>query len=125
MSADVDPDYATGSDLTYLHGVATDMETEVPGDLDTIEVPAGSWAVFRASGAYPTVLQEAWAATATDWFPSQPWRLREGPSIVAGPRPFRGLHTPPLEILLPLVRAGACGRIAPPCGTGLIAAHTF
>ena len=28
-------------------------------------------------------LQEAWAATATTWFPSQSWRLRPGPEIVA------------------------------------------
>jgi len=105
VSADVDPDYATGSDLTYLHGVATDMETEVPGDLDTIEVPAGSWAVFRASGAYPTVLQEAWAATATDWFPSQPWRLREGPSIVAVLDRSEDFHTATCELWLPVERA--------------------
>ncbi|WP_292606101.1 helix-turn-helix domain-containing protein [Nocardioides sp. REDSEA-S30_B4] len=31
----------------------------------------------------PAVLQDTWARTATEWFPSQPWRLREGPEIVA------------------------------------------
>jgi AraC family transcriptional regulator len=83
VSADVDPDYAEGSELTYLHGVAVGRENAVPDDLDVIDVPAGTWAVFRVEGAYPATLQTAWAATATDWFPSNPWRLRPGPSIVA------------------------------------------
>ncbi|WP_100811626.1 AraC family transcriptional regulator [Microbacterium sp. BR1] len=83
VSADVDPDYTEGTDLTYLHGVAVDNATQVPEGLDAIEVPHGTWAVFRTSGEYPAALQSTWAATATDWFPSNPWRLRPGPSIVA------------------------------------------
>ncbi|MUK03434.1 AraC family transcriptional regulator, partial [Vibrio cholerae] len=83
VSADVDPDYTEGSELTYLHGVAVSESTPAPEDLDAIEVPAGTWAVFRTEGEYPATLQSAWAATATDWFPSNPWRLRPGPSIVA------------------------------------------
>ena len=80
VSDDLDPDRAEGSELTYLHGVAT---TRRPEGLDTIELSAGTWAVFRTEGPYPTALQEAWSATATEWFPSQPWRLRPGPEIVA------------------------------------------
>ena len=83
VSADVDPDYTEGSELTYLHGVAVDAGDEVPDDLEVIEVPAGYWAVFRSEGAHPDALQDTWAATATDWFPSNPWRLRPGPSIVS------------------------------------------
>ena len=64
VSADVDPDYAEGTELTYLHGVAV-AGPATPGDLDAIEVPAGTWAVFRAAGAYPEVLQSTWAATET------------------------------------------------------------
>jgi AraC family transcriptional regulator len=83
VSADLDPDYTEGSELTYLHGVAVSDGTPVPEDLDAIEVPAGTWAVFRTTGPYPDALQSTWAATAADWFPSNPWRLRPGPSIVA------------------------------------------
>ncbi|MFJ5895751.1 GyrI-like domain-containing protein [Streptomyces sp. NPDC093064] len=79
---DLAPDSAEGSELTYLHGVAVSRDTPAPDDLDAIEVPAGMWAVFRSSGPYPQTLQTTWAATATDWFPSNPWRLRPGPSIV-------------------------------------------
>ncbi|MBE1515886.1 AraC family transcriptional regulator [Nesterenkonia halotolerans] len=83
VSADVDPDYSEGSELTYLHGVAVDDGAAVPEDLDVIEVAAGEWVVFRSSGAHPAALQEAYAASAADWFPSNPWRLRPGPSIVS------------------------------------------
>lgn len=83
ISADVDPDYAEGSELTYVHGVAVDAETPVPADLSTIDVEAGTWAVFRTSGPHPAALQRTYAATATAWFPSNPWILRPGPSIVA------------------------------------------
>ncbi|MBM2619749.1 AraC family transcriptional regulator [Actinoplanes sp. LDG1-06] len=83
VTDDAAPDAAEGTELTYLHGVAVTADTSVAEDLDTIEVPAGQWAVFRSSGAYPQTLQDTWAATASEWFPSNPWRLRPGPSIVA------------------------------------------
>ena len=43
VSADVDPDYSEGSELTYLHGVAVSEGTPVPPDLDVIEVPPGTF----------------------------------------------------------------------------------
>ncbi|GGI77715.1 AraC family transcriptional regulator [Pseudarthrobacter scleromae] len=105
VSADVDPDYTEGSELTYLHGVAVTPTTPVPGELDAIEVPAGTWAVFRAEGAYPAVLQSTWASTATDWFPSNPWRLRPGPSMVAVLDRSADFSTASCELWLPVERA--------------------
>ena len=81
VSDDLDPDRTEGSELTFLHGVATTLDP--PEGLDVIEAAAGDWAVFRTEGPHPQALQEVWAATATTWFPSQPWRLRPGPEIVA------------------------------------------
>ncbi|KAF2412989.1 AraC family transcriptional regulator [Microbacterium sp. B35-04] len=104
VSADVDPDYTEGSHLTYLHGVAVSEGTTVPDDLDVIEVPAGSWAVFRTSGPYPAALQSTWAATAADWFPSNPWRLRPGPSIVAILERADDFSTATTELWLPVER---------------------
>jgi AraC family transcriptional regulator len=105
VSADVDPDYAEGSELTYLHGVAVTGATHVPDDLDEIEVPAGTWAVFRTEGDYPAALQAIWAATATDWFPSNPWRLRPGPSIVAILERSEDFSAAVCELWLPVERA--------------------
>ncbi|MEZ3160193.1 AraC family transcriptional regulator [Microbacterium sp. BWT-B31] len=104
VSADVDPDYTEGSELTYLHGVAVRGDTSVPDDLDTIHVPAGTWAVFRTCGAHPSALQETWAATATEWFPSNPWRLRPGPSIVAVLDRSPDFATATTELWLPVER---------------------
>lgn len=104
VSADVDPDYTEGSELTYLHGVAISESTAAPQDLDIIQVPAGAWAVFRAAGPYPAALQETWAATATDWFPSNPWRLRPGPSMVAVLDRAADFSTATCELWLPVER---------------------
>lgn len=82
VTAGTEPDDPEGTELTYLHGVALDPGTDAPGDLDVMEVPAGAWAVFRSSGDHPSALQQMWAATATEWFPSNPWQLRPGPSIL-------------------------------------------
>lgn len=105
VSADVDPDYTEGSELTYLHGVAVDASSSVPGDLNVIEVPEGDWVVFRASGAYPDALQQAYASSATDWFPSNPWCLRPGPSIVAVLERADDLSTATTELWMPVERA--------------------
>jgi AraC family transcriptional regulator len=104
VSADVDPDYTEGTELTYLHGVAVTASTPVPDDLTSIEIAAGSWAVFRAVGPYPEVLQSTWAATATEWFPSNPWRLRPGPSIVAVLERADDFSTATCELWLPVER---------------------
>ncbi|MFS0910984.1 GyrI-like domain-containing protein [Microbacterium sp. 179-I 3D2 NHS] len=104
VSADVDTDYTEGSELTYLHGVAVDDEVDVPADLDIIDVPAGAWAVFTTSGAFPDLLQETWAATATEWFPSNAWRLRPGPSIVSVLDRSDDFRTATCELWLPVER---------------------
>lgn len=82
VTAGIEPDAPEGSMLTYLHGVALQASTPVPDDLDVIPLEDGTWAVFASSGPFPETLQNLWAATATEWFPSNPWRLRPGPSIV-------------------------------------------
>ncbi|GAB1513409.1 AraC family transcriptional regulator [Actinophytocola sp. KF-1] len=99
---DVDPDSAEGSELTYLHGVAISRDTPVPDDLDAIEVPAGRWAVFRTAGPHPQALQNTWAATATDWFPANPWRLRPGPSIVTVLERAEDFSSATCELWLPV-----------------------
>ncbi len=103
VSADVDADYREGTELTYLHGVAM-LDGNVPEDLDAIMVPAGTWAVFRTSGPYPAALQSVWAATATQWFPSNPWLLREGPSMVAVLERAEDFSTATCELWLPVER---------------------
>ncbi|WP_136028957.1 AraC family transcriptional regulator [Microbacterium sp. PF5] len=100
VTADVEPDAPEGTPLTYLHGVALNESTPVPEDLDVLRLEPGTWAVFAADGPFPQTLQDLWAATATEWFPSNPWRLRPGPSMVRY-REFRG-DTASCELWLPV-----------------------
>jgi AraC family transcriptional regulator len=105
VSDGVDPDAVEGSELTYLHGVAVTGDAPVPSGLDAIEAAAGTWAVFRTSGPHPAALQETWAATATEWFPSNPWRLRPGPSVVAVLERADDFSTATCELWLPIEAA--------------------
>lgn len=104
VSADVDPDYQEGSELTYLHGVAVDAGAELPADLDVLEVDQGAWVVFRTSGPHPKTLQDAYAASAAEWFPANPWRLRPGPSIVATLEHADDFSTATCELWFPIER---------------------
>ncbi|MFI6996796.1 GyrI-like domain-containing protein [Nocardia sp. NPDC050175] len=99
---DLDPDGTEGSELTYLHGVAVSRDTPVADDLDAIEVPTGTWAVFRTAGPYPQSLQQVWAATATEWFPANPWRSRPGPAIVTVLERTDDFSTATCELWLPV-----------------------
>lgn len=89
-----------GSMLTYLHGVA--LTSPPPDDLDSMEVAAGAWAVFSSEGPYPETLQLTYAATATDWFPSNPWLLRPGPSVLAITRMDDARSRAATEIWMPV-----------------------
>lgn len=89
VSDDLEPDSAEGSLLTYQHGIAVPIDTDpklvdVPDiEVEAIDVPAGSWAAFASSGPFPETLQSIWARTATEWFPSQPYHQRPGPSLLS------------------------------------------
>lgn len=105
VSADVEPDYQEGGELTYLHGVAVEHGTETPAGLDVIDVDEGEWVVFRTSGPHPAALQDAYAASASEWFPSNPWRLRPGPSIVSILEHADDFRTAACELWFPIERA--------------------
>jgi AraC family transcriptional regulator len=85
--------------------VAVNADTAVPDDLDAIELEPGPWVVFRTSGEHPAALQAAYAASATEWFPSNPWRLRPGPSIVAVIDRAPDFSTATCELWMPVERS--------------------
>ena len=105
VTDELEPDSDEGTDLTYLHGVAVTADTATPPELDGIEVPPGAWAVFTTQGPHPQALQTTWAATATEWFPSNPWRLRPGPSIVAVLEHDEDFTTATCELWMPVERS--------------------
>ncbi|MEU6980318.1 AraC family transcriptional regulator [Streptomyces sp. NPDC046371] len=77
-----------GTELDYWIGVVADPGATAE-ELDTLDVPAGTWAVFDDHGPYPSALQELWRDVFTQWFPSNPYTSRPGPEL---------LRTLPVEI---------------------------
>ncbi|MGW1055563.1 AraC family transcriptional regulator [Streptomyces sp. NPDC001118] len=77
---DLDPSRAEGTELDYHHGVIT--SAAAPEGTTALVVPAGTWAVFTASGPAPQALQELWRDVFTEWFPSNPYRTCTGPEIL-------------------------------------------
>ncbi|MEU6235541.1 GyrI-like domain-containing protein [Kitasatospora sp. NPDC047058] len=79
-----------GVELDYYHAVVAGADTVVADDLDVREVPAGTWAVFSSTGAFPKALQEMWRDVYTQWFPSNPYETRPGPEILRTRFPSEG-----------------------------------
>ena len=67
--------------------------------------PPGRGPCSGPAGPYPQTLQDVWAATATEWFPSNPWRLRPGPEIVAVLERADDFSTATVELWLPVEKA--------------------
>jgi AraC family transcriptional regulator len=80
VSDQLDPSRAEGTELDYYHGVVSGAEA--PEGLDSLSVPAGTWAVFTNEGAFPQALQYLWRDVFTQWFPSNPYASRPGPEIL-------------------------------------------
>ncbi|RAY15627.1 AraC family transcriptional regulator [Actinomadura craniellae] len=78
-SAGLGEDRREGAELDYYHAVVSGAD--VPEDMDALDVPSGTWAVFESSGAFPQALQYLWRDVFTQWFPSNPYRSRPGPEI--------------------------------------------
>ncbi|MEU4356146.1 AraC family transcriptional regulator [Streptomyces virginiae] len=70
-----------GAEVDYWVGVAARPDAAGEG-LDTLDVPAGTWAVFDNRGPYPSALQELWRDVFTQWFPSNPYASRPGPELL-------------------------------------------
>lgn len=76
-----DESRAEGTELDYYHAVATGAGSKA-GDLDTLQIPAGQWVVFEATGPMPQALQSLWPAAYSEWFPANPFQVVPGPEIV-------------------------------------------
>ncbi|MGW3328091.1 helix-turn-helix domain-containing protein [Streptomyces virginiae] len=94
---------AEGTELDYFHGVLSDED--VPGASESLDVGPGTWAVFESSGEFPLAVQHLWRDVYTQWFPSNPYRSRPGPSLSRTRVSPDGTHAD-AELWIPVVRAG-------------------
>jgi AraC family transcriptional regulator len=65
----------------YYVAVAT-TATDLPSDLDQLDVGASTWVTFEGDGPLPQAIQNLWAESFGEWFPSNPYRVAPGPAIV-------------------------------------------
>ncbi|MFH9754894.1 AraC family transcriptional regulator [Streptomyces griseus] len=94
---------AEGTELDYFHGVVS--ETEVPGASEALDIEPGLWAVFESSGEFPLAVQYLWRDVYTQWFPSNPYRSRPGPSLSRTRVSEDGTYAD-AEVWIPVERAG-------------------
>ncbi|MFI8460514.1 GyrI-like domain-containing protein [Kitasatospora sp. NPDC085464] len=104
VSDDFSPNREEGSELDYWHAVVAAEDAEAPEDMDVLEVPAGTWAVFTNTGPFPQALQEMWGDVAAQWFPSNPYEARPGPEILKT-RFVPGTGNADAELWIPVARA--------------------
>lgn len=66
--------------LDHMIGVLT--KNDAPFDeLDVVEVPEQTWAVFSSKGEFPKVMQDTWGKIVSEWLPSFDYELVEAPEI--------------------------------------------
>ncbi|RKE22794.1 AraC family transcriptional regulator [Streptomyces sp. TLI_171] len=97
--------FEEGSELDYYHAVVSSA-ADLPDDLDALDCPAGSWAVFDNTGPFPQALQQMWADVAAQWMPANPYEYRPGPEILRT-RPAQ--HDPAehhAQLWIPVARTG-------------------
>ncbi len=107
VSDQLDPSRAEGTELDYYHGVVTGPEPSGEGaeeGLDSLPVPAGTWAVFTNDGEFPQALQYLWRDVFTQWFPSNPYASRPGPEILSV-RLYEEGRRATAELWIPVERA--------------------
>ncbi|MFH8388419.1 GyrI-like domain-containing protein [Streptomyces sp. NPDC018036] len=93
-----------GADADYWIGVVTGPGAAVE-ELDTLDVPAGTWAVFDNHGPYPSALQELWRDVFTQWFPSNLYTTRPGPELLLT-RPVETGAETDSQLWIPVERDG-------------------
>ncbi|MEV6521992.1 AraC family transcriptional regulator [Longispora sp. NPDC051575] len=93
---------AEGTELDYWHGAVT--SAAAPEDMETLTVPAGTWAVFDSSGEFPRALQHLWRDVYTQWFPSNPYRSVPGPEVLSTRLSEDGTHAD-AQLWIPVERA--------------------
>lgn len=92
-----------GTELDYYHAVVTGASP--PPGMDSLAVPARTWAVFESSGDFPQALQYLWRDVFTQWFPSNPYRSVPGPEILRTQLSDDGKRAD-AELWIPVERTG-------------------
>ncbi|MFC0560392.1 AraC family transcriptional regulator [Halalkalibacter alkalisediminis] len=69
-------------DIDYY--IATATTKPCPKELEILEIPSQTWAVFQATGEMPDALLTTWERVYTEWFSTSGYELAEAPEFVKG-----------------------------------------
>ncbi|MBS4207488.1 AraC family transcriptional regulator [Bacillus sp. FJAT-50079] len=89
-------------ELDHYIGIATTKAC--PKHFTYLEVPAGTWAVFKSVGPFPQTLQETWGHIYSEWFPSSNYQQFEGPEILSIKGKDLTLPNVNCEIWMPILK---------------------
>ncbi|MDO3410017.1 GyrI-like domain-containing protein [Saccharibacillus sp. CPCC 101409] len=90
--------------LDHYIGAATTREA--PDGPASLDVAAGSWAVFETVGGFPETTQSTWGRIYSEWLPSADYEVAEGPEILWTERRDPKLPDYRSEIWIPVRRKG-------------------
>jgi len=68
----------TNENWSYLAGAETFKEEN---GLETIKIPALTWAVFESIGPMPDAIQNVWKWISSEWFPGSNYEHAKGPEL--------------------------------------------
>ncbi len=90
------------SELDHYIGVLT--TNPVSAQTDSLELSAGTWAVFTAEGPFPETLQTTWAQIYSEWFPTSNYEQTNGPEILWNADKDTTSPTFKSEIWIPVIK---------------------
>lgn len=104
-TTNIEENGADDSWCDYYYSVATTTPADtLPEDLDVLEVDPSTWIAFRGEGPLPQALQNLWADSFSEWFPSNPYRVLPGPSLLSVLHTAEDGSTGSGELWLPVER---------------------
>ena len=69
-----------GTEFDYYVAATTDNKTDAP-NMNLLDVPASTWAVFDCVGALPDSIGETWKRIFAEWFPSSGYENADSPCL--------------------------------------------
>lgn len=92
-----------GETFKYAIAVETDAVSN-ESELEVIQIPAATWAVFTSIGPMPGAIQDVWNRIYQEWFPSTGYEQVEGPSFELYPLGDTSSNDYRCEIWIPIVK---------------------
>ena len=89
-----------GEEFDYYIGVASTKAP--PAGMDSLEVPAATWAIFESVGPLPDAIQAVWKRIYTEWFPTSGYKQADAPDLEVYPEGDNSAEDYRCEVWIPV-----------------------